>query len=107
MEFRPFLAWLSTAGASIVAYIIINKLTEAGKPSTWSAWTVRLVSYAISGGIAILAYVGLVLMQYQAEPVNTRAWIEALFVVATTSFGLSTIIHGKERLSRAERVRRP
>jgi len=107
MDLQKFLVWLTTAGAGVLSYWIVNQITAKGKPSTWSAWTVRVVAYAISGSIAILAYLALVAMQYQAQPVDARSWIEALFVVAATSFGLSTMIHGADRLSRNERQRQP
>ncbi len=107
MDLKSFLVWATTAGASFLAYFIVNKITEKGTPSTWSAWTVRVLAYAISGIIATLAFLVLVVMQYQSPPETTRAWIEQIFVVATTAFGLATIIHGEQRLSREVRKLQP
>lgn len=95
MELRDFLVWATTAGAAILAYKLIEEvraLSELGPRAK------RRAAYALSGGIAVAAYVAAMQFGYVPTPANWRAWVEALFVVATGAFGLATIIHGEREL---------
>ena len=96
MELKQFLPWLSTVGAAILAYWLVG---EISRTDVLSPKAKRRVAYGIAAVVAVGAYLLMVAMQYVPAPAGWRAWVEALFLVASGSFGLSQLIHGERELS--------
>lgn len=96
MELKDFLTWATTAGAAWLTYHLINSVPALAGLGPRAK---RRVAYALSGGIAVLAYLIMVEFGYVAAPAGDwHAWAETLFAVATSAFGLATIIHGERDL---------
>jgi hypothetical protein len=93
MPLKEFLVWLTTIGAAILTYELIEHVP---KLAALEARTKRIVAYAMSAGFAILAWLAQVGMLYVPAPVGPRAWVEAIFAVGTVAFGLSTLIHTRD-----------
>jgi len=95
MELSAFLPWVTTVGAGLLAYWLLDEvpaLTRLGPKAK------RRLAYILSAAVAILAYLAMMGMHYVPVPADARAWIEVLFVVGTGAFGLSQIIHGEREL---------
>lgn len=95
MELSAFLPWLSTVGAALVAYWLIKEIPRLARLGPKAK---RRLAYAMSAGIAILAYLAMMGMHYAPIPITPRSWIEVLFAVGTGAFGLSQMIHGERQL---------
>jgi hypothetical protein len=104
MDLKTFLSWAAEVGAAYLGFWIIERITLEGPPSTWSALQKRLMAYAITAGLATIAFLALIAMQYTPAPATARGWIEAIFLVSTTAFGLGQIIHGGTKLDRGKRA---
>jgi hypothetical protein len=93
MKLQALLSWLASGGgAGVVTYYIIREtLLETLEPKPK-----RYVAIGLSFVLACLAFTGLVALGY-AEPMGSaQAWVEKLFLVGTSAFGLSQIIHAQE-----------
>lgn len=100
MELWGFLAWLVKYGAGAIAYVLVDRVPRlVALPPT----TKRIAAAAIAGAIAIIGYLLQLTMLYEPAPVGVRPWAEMLFLVATSAFGLATIIHAKD-LEREKRM---
>jgi hypothetical protein len=90
MELEAFLRLAMTVLAGTIAWWLIDRIK-------WFASlqpdTKRLVSYAFSAAIAILAYLGLIALGAETAPGGATAWISALWLVGTSSFGMSTLLN--------------
>ena len=93
MPLREFLVWLTTIGAAILTYELIEHVP---KLAALEARTKRIVAYAMSAGFAILAWLAQVGMGYVVAPVSVRGNLEAIFAVGTAAFGLATLIHTRD-----------
>jgi hypothetical protein len=100
MGLKEFLSWLMEFGASYLGFWIVEKVTETGPASAWSVLEKRIAAYGTTGLIAILAFLASIAMQFQPLPGDWRAWVQALFVVATSAFGLATLMHGLKAKNR-------
>ena len=90
MELEAFLRLLMTVLAGTLAWWLIDRIK-------WFAGlqpdTKRLVSYAFSAAIAIVAYLGLVAISAETPPTGVIAWVSRLWLVGTSSFGMSTLLN--------------
>jgi len=90
MQLEAFLRLAMTVLAGTFAWVLIDRIK-------WFAGlepdTKRLVSYAFSAAIAIVAYMGLIAIGAEPAPVGVATWINALFTVGTSSFGLATLLN--------------
>jgi hypothetical protein len=92
VELETVIAWLvSGGGAGVAAYFIIGKWL-----SRLPAETKRYVAFGLSAAIAMIAYTLGAFGGYQEMPVGAQAWIEQLWLVGTSAFGLSQLIHAHE-----------
>lgn len=94
MELEAFLTWLvSSPGASAAAYFIIKKV-----PWFWSLseQNLRLVAFALSAVIAMAAWDASVALGYVPAPTEVAGWATQLWYIATSAFGLATLIHTNE-----------
>jgi len=62
----------------------------------------RLVAIVLSASLAIGAWFAMAAMLYEPWPVGVYAWIEKLFLIGTSAFTLSQIIHGAKKLPSTE-----
>lgn len=97
MELREFLAWLTSGvGAGIAAFFLMEKVSYfrnlPPEPKRYAA-------IALNALIACGAWSLGVAVGYQAAPIGGLAWVEQLFLVGTTAFGLSQVIHARAALS--------
>ena len=101
MELKEFLRWaVSGGGAGIIAYFLL------GKWAWFSAQTAehkRYVAIAATFLLADALYLALVFAGYDAMPVGVLGWVEQLFLVGTTAFGLSQVIHGARDLREGDK----
>jgi hypothetical protein len=90
MELQAFLRLAETVLAGTIAWYLIDHIR-------WFAGlqpdTKRLVSYVFSAAIAILAYLGLIALGAEPVPGGASAWVSALWLVGTSSFGMSTLLN--------------
>lgn len=96
MELAEVLSWiLSGGGAGVIAYLLMDKVWQLAE---LPAEKKRYVALGLAAGIAWVAYLFTLGMEYQAPPQDVRAWIEALFSIAAVAVGLSQVIHGRRDL---------
>lgn len=94
MELRAFFAWIvSGGGAGILAYLLINGIEWL---ASLSPKPKRIAAFAISALIAMGIYTLAAFAGYQELPVSGMAWVESLFLVGSTAFGLSQLIHVRD-----------
>lgn len=97
MELREFLAWLaSSGGAGLAAFVLLEKIPYLRNLPPEAK---RYAAVVLCALIACAAWSLGVLAGYQAAPVGGLAWVEQLFLVGTTAFGLSQVIHARAALS--------
>ena len=96
MELKDFLAWFTTAGAALAAYWLVEHWPWAQRQA---AEAKRLINYAVAFVLADLAYLGMIGLSYAPLPEGI-AWAEVLFLVGTTAFGFSQLVHGRAVLSK-------
>lgn len=101
MELKEFLRWaVSGGGAGIIAYFLL------GKWPWFAAQTAERKRYLALAATFLLADACWLLMVwagYDAMPVNALGWVEQLFLVGTTAFGLSQVIHGARDLREGDK----
>ncbi len=96
MELKDFLAWLVTGGgAGVIAYVLVDQVAWLQE---LAPRTKRLAAIVLSAVLAILGYLVMMAMGYEAWPLTVYQWIERLFFYATSAFTLSQIIHGQRDL---------
>lgn len=95
MELGEFLPWVTTAGAGVAAYWLMEEIEALAELAPQMK---RRVACVISAALAMGAYLAMIGMGYAVMPAGARGWIEALFAVATGAFGLSQMVHGERRL---------
>jgi len=94
MELHEFLAWIiSGGGAGVLAYLLMGQV--AGLASL-APKCKRAVTFLLSAVLAMAAYTVAAYAGYQDPPQTGFVWVEKLFLVASTSFGLATLIHTRE-----------
>lgn len=97
MTLRDFLPWVTTSGAGLLAYWLIENIVFFASQSSLAK---RLWAYALSGGFAVIAWLFMIAMLYVEAPGDWRAWVEGVFAVATGAFALSQIVHGLQVLGK-------
>ena len=101
MELKEFLRWaVSGGGAGVLAYWLLSKWPWF---SAQSAERKRYVAIAATFLLADALYLALVFAGYDAMPVTALGWVEQLFLVGTTAFGLSQVIHGARDLREGDK----
>ena len=90
---RDALVFLSSTGAGVLAYWLMNRL-PAPIDARLSPANTRLLALVLTFLVACAAWGVEVLFGYQAAPFGWRAWCEALFAVGGGAAGLNQIIHG-------------
>ncbi|OQA94043.1 MAG: hypothetical protein BWY25_02990 [Chloroflexi bacterium ADurb.Bin222] len=96
MELKEFLRWaVSGGGAGVLAYWLLSKWPWFGAQA---ADRKRYVSIAVTFLLADVLWLALVFAGYDAMPVGVLGWVEQLFLVGTSAFGLSQVIHGARDL---------
>jgi len=94
MELTDFLGWiLSGGGAGVLAYFLMDRIPALALLASESK---RYVAFGLSALFAMLAFAGLVGLGVQPLPVSAVEWVNKLFLVATSAFALSQIIHARE-----------
>ena len=93
MELLAFLTWVVKFGAGIIAYLIVDRVPAlVALAPTWK----RIAACGIAAAIALLGWLAQIAMLYEPAPVGARPWIEMIFLIATSAFGLATLIHTKD-----------
>ena len=93
MELLAFLTWVVKFGAGLFAYFIVDNVPALVR---LQAIPKRIAACGIAAGIAILGWLAQIAMLYEPAPVGARPWIEMIFLIATSAFGLATLIHTKD-----------
>ncbi len=93
MELRDALLFLSTAGAAVAAYWLLDEwfilARLAPQQKRWAA-------IGLTAGIALAAWGAEVAMLYAPVPVGWRAWMEQGFSVGGAAVGLNQLIHSRD-----------
>ena len=96
MSLNEFLRWgTSSGGAGIIAYFLL------GKWAWFSAQTAERKRYLALAATFLLAdalWLAMVFAGYDVMPAGALGWVEQLFLVGTSAFGLSQVIHGARDL---------
>jgi len=90
MELQAVLRLVETVLAGAIAWWLIDHIKWF---TTLQPDTKRLVSYVVSATIAIAAYLGLVLFGWEPAPIGVTPWVSTLWLVGTSSFGMSTLLN--------------
>ena len=103
MQLKELLRWVvSGGGAGVLAYYIIARVRW---PADFPSETKRYITFAGAFLLADLCWLAMVFSGYDVLPVNALGWVEQLFLVGTTSIGLSQIIHGAVDLRASDKAR--
>jgi hypothetical protein len=92
MELQAFLAWVISGGAATGAYFLVEKVKWLAALAPESK---RWAAFGVSALLAMAAYTVAAFCGYEALPGSFLAWVEILFLVGTSSFGLATLLHAK------------
>ena len=84
---------LSGGGAGIVAYMAVNRIRGLAE---LASQTKRIVAFAISGGLGVIAWAALIWLAQGPWPATPQAWVTALFAAAATAIATSTGIHTRD-----------
>lgn len=93
MELRDMLLFLSTAGAALAAYWLLN---DVGFLRDLSPKQKRWAAVTLTAAIALAAWGTQVAMLYAPQPANWREWVERGFGIAGAAVGLNQLIHGRD-----------
>jgi len=111
---REGLLWLMGAGAGVLAFYALDRLESSVRQTPrWfvamRSWYLllgsedrRWTAFALTGVIAVVAYLLALLMGYVAAPGLWRAWVEELFSVIAAAIVASQIAHGRVALRRKD-----
>lgn len=94
---REGIMWLIGPGAGVLAFFIIEHWAIL---ASLAPEIKRYVSWAITGGLAILAYCAGIGMLYFPMPADWRSWVETLFLVAASAIAVASVLHGRIVLSK-------
>jgi hypothetical protein len=103
MDLQTLLVWLTTTGAGLVAWWIVDRIIWKYQTSDEIK---RYVALAISGAIALAAWDMEIAMLYQPAPADWRAWVEQGVSILFTAFGVSQLAHARAKAARAAKARR-
>ncbi len=96
MELQEFLRWVvSGGGAGIIAYYILSRWEWYARQN---AERKRYLAILVTFVLADVFWLAMVWAGYNAAPANALGWVEQLFLVGTSAFGLSQVIHGARDL---------
>lgn len=93
---KQFLIWIAFSGGSgFVAYLLWEQLEKwfkkvAALPADAEAY----ITLAVTGVLAVAAYLIMVAMGYTPEPDTAKMWIEAIFAVLGPAVGITKVLHG-------------
>jgi len=107
MTLREGLLWLMGIGAGVLAFYAIDRLENQNKWPIIAAWLAMLrpddkrgLAFVATAGIAVVAYLGTLLMLYEITPTSWRVWVEELFKVSAAAIVASQVVHGRVVLRR-------
>ena len=96
---KGLITWvISGGGAGAIAYVIIDRLPWEIPDPRWK----RLVAYAITAALAVLAYCLAVSCDYRPLCATWVCWLEEIVQVLALAFSVSQGIHGARDLARKE-----
>ena len=93
MPLGQFLIWVVKYGAGVAAYFLVDKVPALVRLDPIPK---RIAACAIAAAIAIVGFLAQLAMRYETAPVDVYAWIEMLWLIGTSAFGLATFIHTKD-----------
>lgn len=102
MEFAVVLTWVvAEGGAPVIAYLLMEKVAWLRKLAPEYK---RYAAMALAAGVAVVAFLGQVAMDYRPVPEAARGWIEALFYVGMAAVPaiVTQIVHARLVLSQKE-----
>ena len=91
---QQFLFWVLGPGAGVVAWWLLG-FVQRHNPEIdgLSKEHKTYLAIIVSAALAIVTYLTVVALGYLPTPINDQMWVEGIFAVAGSSFGLSQIIH--------------
>ena len=97
MELRDFLVFLSTTGAAVAAWWLMEQLWFLARLEPPAK---RYAAFGLTAAIAVVAWLAQVAMLYAPAPEGWRSWVESLSAVAFTAVGLNQILHAAVTMGR-------
>ena len=118
MTLREGLLWLMGAGAGVLAFWVLERVEHSAPDGP--AWFLRLrtwylslgaedkrwTAFAVTGLIAVVAWLLALAMGYSQTPGPWRAWVEEIFTVVASAIVASQVAHGRIALRRKDIYRR-
>lgn len=95
-DLREILVWVTTAGAGVLAYWLIDNVAWLAQLAPRAK---RFAAMALTGAIALAAWGVQLAMAYVPAPVDWRGWVEAAVAIVAVAFAVSQGIHGARNLS--------
>jgi len=94
---KDALVFVSTAGAGVVAYWLMEQLPALEElMPMWKRYTAFVLAFIV----ACAGYAGLMVMQYVALPgvwpTDWRLWVETFFAVGAGAILASQVVHAKD-----------
>jgi len=90
-ELREILVWVTTAGAGVLAYWLVEEIEWLARLSPKAK---RFASFGLTAAIALAAWGIQLAMAYVQAPVGWRAWVEAIVSIAAASIVVAQGVHG-------------
>jgi hypothetical protein len=104
MELKEVLRWIVSGGGSgIIVYLVMAKIKW---PETFPSEAKRYITIASTFVLAAICYALLVWAGYDPVPQNGLEWVEHLWLVGTTAFGLAEMIHATIDLKANDKEKR-
>jgi len=99
MGLEQALAWLSTIGAGIIVYFLLENIAAlVSLPPVWK----RVIAIFGTAAIAVIAFLLEVRWEFVALPLGEKAWVEALFAIMYGALSAiwNQLLHGFAKLSK-------
>jgi hypothetical protein len=107
MSLHEGLLWLMGAGAGVLAFYVLDRLEKQCRWGRLAAWLTflhaddkRWLAFAVTGVIAVAAYLLALVMEFRLAPWGWREWANEVFSVVAAAIIASQVTHGRVVLSR-------
>ena len=91
------LTFLAVGGSAYLSFWLLESVEWL---TNLSPERKRYAAYALTAGIAVLAWLGKITMMYEVPPEGWRCWIESAYGVAAGSVIANQLLHARLSMKR-------
>ncbi len=95
-ELREILVWVTTAGAGVLAYWLVEEVAWLAQLAPKAK---RFASFGLTAILALAAWGVQLVMAYAETPVGWRAWVEAVVAIVAAAIVVAQGVHGARDLA--------